>query len=85
MILSFQTDRPWQTVQVNTVCYSVCIVGTHYSNVEPHNSNFRVITTNFLDVRIFRKIMVSREFRVDALQLFLMFKLLVFELLEVLP
>ena len=27
--------------------------------VEPHSSNFRVITTNFLGVRIFRKFTVS--------------------------
>ena len=26
------------------------------SMVEPHSSNFRVITTNFLSVRIFRKV-----------------------------
>ena len=40
---------------VYTVCHSVCIVWTHYSMVEPHNSNFRVITTNILGVRISRK------------------------------
>ena len=61
MILSFRTDMPGQTVQksslirVYIVCHSVCIVWTHYSIVEPHSSNFRVIRTNFLDVRIFRK------------------------------
>ena len=32
---------------VYTVCHSVCIVWTHYSMVEPHSSNFRVITTKF--------------------------------------
>ena len=62
MILSFQTDMPGQTVQtvirVYTVCHSVCIVWTHYSMAEPHSSNFRVITTNFLGVRIFRKFTV---------------------------
>ena len=55
MILSFQTDRCEQIVQtqirlllgVYTVCHSVCIVWTHYSMVEPHSSNFRVITTIF--------------------------------------
>ena len=36
----------------------VCIVPTHYSMVKPHSSNFRVITTNFLGVRIFRKFTV---------------------------
>ena len=40
------------------VCHSVCIVWTHYSMVEPYSSNFRVITTNFLGVRIFRKFTV---------------------------
>ena len=64
MILSFQTDMPAQTVQtqilirVYTVCHSVGIVWTRYFMVEPHSSNFRVITTNFLGVRIFRKFMV---------------------------
>ena len=37
----------------------LCIVWTHYSVVEPHSSNFRVITTKFLGVRIFRKITVA--------------------------
>ena len=76
MILSFRTDMPGQTVQtqirllleeqrsslirVYTVCHSACIVWTHYSMVEPHSSNFRVITTNFLGVRIFRKFTVNR-------------------------
>ena len=62
MILNFRTDTPGQTVQtqirVYTVCHSVCILWTHYSMVEPHSSNFRVITTNFLGVRIFRKFTV---------------------------
>ena len=43
---------------VYTVCYSVCIVWTHYSMVVPHSSNFRVITTNILGIRIFRKITI---------------------------
>ena len=67
MILSFRTDMPGQTVQpqwsslikVCTVFHSVCIVWTHYSMVEPHSSNFRVITTNILGVRIFRKFTVA--------------------------
>ena len=42
MILSFRTDMPGQTV-----CHSVCIIWTRYSMVEPHSSNFRVITTIF--------------------------------------
>ena len=60
MILSFQTDMPGQSslIRVYTVCHSVCIVWTHYSMVEPHSSNFRVITTNLLGVRIFRKFKV---------------------------
>ena len=54
---------PGQTVQnqirlllikVYTVCHSVCIVWTHYSMVEPHSSNFRVIVTNVLGVLIFK-------------------------------
>ena len=45
-------------LRVYTVCHSVCIVWTHYSMVEPRSSNFRVMTTNILDVRIFRKLKV---------------------------
>ena len=48
------SEDPDQT-RVYTVCHSVCIVWTHYSMVEPHSSNFRVITINVLGVRIFRK------------------------------
>ena len=62
MILSFRTDMPGQIVQtqirVYTVCHSVCIVWTHYSMIEPHSSNFRVSTTKFLGVWIFRKFTV---------------------------
>ena len=66
-ILSFRTDMFGQIVQtqirllleqsdqVYTVCHSSCIFWPHYSMVEPHSSNFRVITTNFFGVRIFRK------------------------------
>ena len=52
---------PHQTaplIRVYTVCHSICIIWTHYSMVEPHSSNFRVITTNILGVRIFRKFMI---------------------------
>ena len=63
MILTFRTIMPEQTVQtqirllrVYTVCHSVCILWTPYSMVEPHNSNYRVITTNLLGVRIFREL-----------------------------
>ena len=75
MLLSFRTDMPGQTVQIQirlsgstlfrsslirvyTVCHSVCIVWTHYSMIQPHSSNFRVISTNFLGVRMFRKFTV---------------------------
>ena len=61
MILSFRTDRSWQTVQaqirllirVYTVCNSLCIFWTHYSTVKPL-CNFRVISANFWGVLIFR-------------------------------
>ena len=43
---------------VYTVCHSVSIIWTHHSMVELHGSNFRVITTNVLVVRIFRKFRV---------------------------
>ena len=64
IFLSFRTDRPGQTVQrsslirVYTVCNSLCIFWMHYSKEKPSCSTFRVITTNFLGVRIFRKFMV---------------------------
>ena len=68
MILSFQTDMSGQTVQtqirllrVYNVCHSVCIVWTYYSMVEPHSSNFRVITTNVWGVRIFKKLTVIQK------------------------
>ena len=34
-------------IRVYTVYHSACVVWTHYSMVEPHSSNFRVITTHF--------------------------------------
>ena len=62
MILSFRTDMPGQTVQTRSGSTLFAIPSasfwTHYSMVEPHSSNFRVITTNFLGVRIFRKFTV---------------------------
>ena len=67
MILSFRTGMPGQTVQtqirllliwIYTVCHSVWIIWTQHPMVEPHSSNFRLITTNFLGVRIFRNFMV---------------------------
>ena len=57
---NFSDRHVWanSAVRVYTVCHSVCINWTHYSIVEPHSSNFRVITTYFLGVRIFRKFTV---------------------------
>ena len=43
---------------VYTVCNSLCIFWMHYSKEMPSYSNFRVITTNYLSVRIFRKFTV---------------------------
>ena len=51
-------DPEEQSDQVWSVCRSVYIVWAHYSMVEPHSSNFRVITTNVLGVLIFRKFTV---------------------------
>ena len=69
MILSFRTGMPRQTVPTQeqsdqglTVCHSVCIVWTHNSMVEPHSSNFRMITTNILGVRILRKFTVGNSY-----------------------
>ena len=44
---SADPDQTSSLIRVYTVCHSVCIVWTHYSMVEPHSSNFRVITTTF--------------------------------------
>ena len=53
-----QTAPRSSLIRVYTVCHSICIVWTHYSMAEPHSSNFREFTTNFLGVRIFRKFTV---------------------------
>ena len=63
MILSFRTDMPGQTVQTQRV-WSVstlfAILSASFGlNVELHSSNFRVITTNVLGVRIFKKFTVG--------------------------
>ena len=71
MTLSFLTDMPGQTVQTQIrllleeqsdqglqFCHSVSIIWTHYSMVEPHSLNFRMITTIFLGVRKFWKFTV---------------------------
>ena len=55
---SADPDQRSSLIRIYTVCHSVCIVWTHYSMVEPHSSNYRVITTNVLGVRIFRKFTV---------------------------
>ena len=47
---------------VYTVCHSICIIWTHYSMAEPQKSNFRVITTHFWGVQIFRKFAVLTLF-----------------------
>ena len=65
---------PWQTVptqmssliRVYTVCHSICTVWTHYPTVEPHSSNFRVITS-LLGVRIFRKFTVCFDLHLHIL------------------
>ena len=60
IILSFWTEtsgkqgRPRSDCSIYTVGISVCIFWTHYSMAKPPSSNFRVITVNFLAVRIFR-------------------------------
>ena len=46
-------------IWVYTVCLSVCIFWTHYSMVKPLCSKFRVITADFLGVRIFRNFTVA--------------------------
>ena len=55
---SADPDQRSSLIRVYIVCHSVCIFWTHYSMVEQHSSNFRVITTNVLGVQIFRKFTV---------------------------
>ena len=57
-----QTAPRGSLIRVYPVCHSVCIVWTHYTIVEPLSSNFRVITTNVLGVRIFRKFTVIAKY-----------------------
>ena len=77
MILSFRTDIPGQTVQtqIKLLLVEQSDQGLHclpfrlyhwtlYPMVEPHSSNFRVITTNVLGVQIFRKYTVIRTIMV---------------------
>ena len=72
MILSFRTDRSGQTVQTLIRLEEQSDQGLHcllfrlhhldsLLMVEPHSSNFRVITTNFWGVQIFRKFTVSKN------------------------
>ena len=56
---SVNPDQTAPLIKVYTVCCSVCIFWMHYSVVKPLCSNFRVITTNISDVRIFRSFMVK--------------------------
>ena len=65
IFLSFRTDRSLQTVQtqirliwVYTLCNSLCIFGMHNSKETLSCSTFRVITTIFLGIQIFRKFTV---------------------------
>ena len=57
---SADPDQTAPLIRVYTVCHSVCIVWTHYSMIEAHSSNFRVIMVNFLGDRIFRKFTVLK-------------------------
>ena len=58
MILSFRTDRPGQTVQTWSTLFAIPSASFGLITLWPHSSNFWVITTNFLGVRIFRKFTV---------------------------
>ena len=53
LLLQEQSDQGLHCLQF------VCIFWTHCSMVELHSSNFRVITTIFLGVQIFRKFTVA--------------------------
>ena len=102
MILNFQTDMPGQIVQTQIrlllgavwsgstlFAISGCIFWVHYSSVKPSCSNFRVITANFLGVRIFRIFTVTelegmfhtskkQNYKVDTYSNWLLPKLLSF-------
>ena len=60
MILSFRTDIPGQTVQtqIRPQATPSASFGLISSMVKPHSSNFTVIISNFLGVRIIRKFTV---------------------------
>ena len=55
---SADPDQRSSLIRVYTVCNSLCIIWMDYSKETPSCSTFRVITTNFLGVRIFRKFTV---------------------------
>ena len=44
---SVDPDQTPSLIRVYTVCHSVCIFWARYSMVEPHCSNFRIITATF--------------------------------------
>ena len=63
MVLNFQTNRPWQTVQTQIrllpkeqsdqglhCLHSICTIWTTFSMERPVCLNFRVITANILGV-----------------------------------
>ena len=52
-------------IRVYTVCHSVCIYWMHYSVVRLPCSSFRVVTANFLYVRIFRNFTMLYNFFLD--------------------
>ena len=54
-----QTAPKGSLIRVYTVCNSLCIFWMHYSKETPSCSTFRVITTNFWGVQIFRKFTVT--------------------------
>ena len=59
LLLEEQSDQglhclPFRLHRLDSLLYG----RAHVLLVEPHSSNFRVITTNFLGVRIFRKFTV---------------------------
>ena len=62
---SADPDQTAPLIRVYTVCHSVCIVWPHDSMVEPHSSNFRVITMNILGVWKFRKFTVIVQWQGD--------------------
>ena len=67
MILSFQTDRSLQTVQIQirlllevfTVCYSICTVLMKCPKVWPLCLNFKKITAKFSGVQKFTNFTVD--------------------------